>query len=71
MEEVYCLAPRLKRTETTRGPGNMCFQILMRSSEGSFEKSGNAGEESICAVDIDDILKLRSCLGGLFEVPQK
>ena len=35
VDEVYCLAPRSNLTETTRGPGIMHFQILMRSSEGS------------------------------------
>ena len=53
VEEVYCVAPRLKRTETTRGPGSMYFHILMRSSEGSFSKIVKLGEGSIGAVDVE------------------
>ena len=52
VEEVYCLAPRLKRMETTRGPGNIHFQILTRNSEGSFSKIVKEGEESI-AIDVE------------------
>ena len=53
VEEVYWFAPRLKRMETTRGPGNMHFHILMRSSEGSFSKIVKLGEGSIGAVDVE------------------
>ena len=50
MAEVYCFTPRLKRTETTRGPGKMHFQILIRSSEGSFSKIVKERGESMIKV---------------------
>lgn len=65
VEDVYCLAPRLKRTETTRGAGNMHFQILMRNSEGSSSKIVKEGEDSI-AIDVE-WWRLRRCLFAMKE----
>lgn len=70
VEEVYCCAPRLKRTETTRGPGRMHFQILMRNSDGRFSNIVKVGEPSIGACGVDEgSSKLRGRLG--FEASQK